>query len=308
MTNNSAIDKSVVPDKISWYVPCKNYQVLFKIISSEKFMPVYITGQTGNGKTMSVQQACAGAKRRLVRVNITEETDEDSLLGGFRLVDGNTVWHDGPVVTAMLSGDILLLDEVDLGKGKLLCLQPVLEGSPIFLKRIGRLVHPAPGFNVIATANTKGRGSDDGKYIGTNILNEAFLDRFVVTLEQEYPSEKAEIRILKTQFKNTALTEELIKKLVSWAGQIRSTYDSGALEDNISTRRLVQICSLHTVMPDKPIEDTIKLCLSRMAKESAEAMMSAWSKLQSSEHDNPYAKKKEDDNIDWKDPSKVIVF
>ncbi len=308
MNNHSVRQKmqqteSIVPDKVTWYVPDKNHSTLSRIIESGHFMPVYITGQTGNGKTMMVAQACAQARREMVRVNVTIETDEDSLLGGFRLVNGDTAWQDGPVVTAMKNGSILLLDEVDLGANKLMCLQPVMEGGAVLLKRTGELVRPAPGFNIVATANTKGRGSDDGKYIGTNVMNEAFLDRFSITLEQAYPSDKAEIRILKTQFKNTAMTEELIKKLVAWANQIRSTYDSGAIEDNISTRRLVQICSLHTVLSDKPIKEAMGYCMSRMSPESKMAMLETWDKM-----DSGVEPTKAKQGKDWKNPDEVITF
>jgi cobaltochelatase CobS len=189
-------EMSLVPEKATGYVPFGNFPDVRAIIKSRKFYPAYITGLSGNGKTMMVEQVCANEKRECVRVNITIETDEDDLIGGFRLVNGETVWQDGPVVTAMTRGAVLLLDEVDLGSNKMMCLQPVLEGKAVYLKKTNRVVHPAPGFNVIATANTKGKGSDDGRFIGTNVMNEAFLERFSITMEQEYPSAKVEAKIL----------------------------------------------------------------------------------------------------------------
>ena len=183
---------NLVPEKASGYVPFGNFADVRTIVKSGKFYPMYITGLSGNGKTMMVEQVCATEKREMVRVNITIETDEDDLIGGFRLVDGRTVWQNGPVVVAMERGAVLLLDEVDLGSNKLMCLQPVLEGKPIYLKKINKVITPMPGFNVIATANTKGKGSDDGRFIGTNVMNEAFLERFSITMEQEYPAQKVE--------------------------------------------------------------------------------------------------------------------
>ena len=191
-----AIQQNLVPDKDANYVPFGNFTDVKKILQSKIFYPTFITGLSGNGKTFSVEQACATLNRELIRVNITIETDEDDLIGGFRLVNGETVWHNGPVVEALERGAVLLLDEVDLASNKILCLQSILEGKGIFLKKIGRYVQPAPGFNIIATANTKGKGSDDGRFIGTNVLNEAFLERFALTFEQEYPSPKTEMKIL----------------------------------------------------------------------------------------------------------------
>ena len=158
-----AIQQNLVPSKDDNYVPFGNFTDVKKIIQSGIFYPTFITGLSGNGKTFSVEQACAALNRELIRVNITIETDEDDLIGGFRLVDGNTVWHNGPVVEALERGAVLLLDEVDLASNKILCLQSILEGKGVFLKKTGRYVNPAPGFTVVATANTKGKGSDDGR-------------------------------------------------------------------------------------------------------------------------------------------------
>jgi hypothetical protein len=193
---NVSAPVDLVPLKASGYVPFGNFADVRTIVKSNKFYPMYITGLSGNGKTMMVEQVCAAEKREMVRVNITIETDEDDLIGGFRLIDGRTVWQNGPVVVAMERGAVLLLDEVDLGSNKLMCLQPVLEGKPIYLKKINKVITPVAGFNVIATANTKGKGSDDGRFIGTNVMNEAFLERFSITMEQEYPAQKVEQKIL----------------------------------------------------------------------------------------------------------------
>jgi len=187
---------SLVPTKATGYVPFGHFPDVRMIIKSGKFYPTYVTGLSGNGKTMMIEQICAQEGRELVRANITKETDEDDLIGGFRLIDGKTVWQNGPVIVAMERGAILLLDEVDLGDAKLMCLQPVLEGKPIYLKKINRVITPAAGFNILATANTKGKGSDDGRFIGTNVMNEAFLERFSITFEQEYPPVKTEAKIL----------------------------------------------------------------------------------------------------------------
>ena len=191
-----AIEQNLIPEKDDSFVKFGNFTDLKKIIQSRVFYPTFITGLSGNGKTFSVEQACAQLGRELIRVNITIETDEDDLIGGFRLVDGATVWHNGPVVEALTRGAVLLLDEIDLASNKILCLQSILEGKGVFLKKIGKVITPAPGFQILATANTKGKGSDDGRFIGTNVLNEAFLERFPVTFEQEYPTVATEIKIL----------------------------------------------------------------------------------------------------------------
>ena len=191
-----AVTQNLVPEQDNTFVKFGPFNDLKNIIKSKQFYPTFITGLSGNGKTFGVEQVCAQLKRELIRVNITIETDEDDLIGGFRLIDGNTVWHNGPVIEALERGAILLLDEIDLASNKILCLQPILEGKGIFLKKIGRFIQPAAGFNVVATANTKGKGSDDGRFIGTNVLNEAFLERFPVTFEQAYPSVKIEFKIL----------------------------------------------------------------------------------------------------------------
>jgi len=254
---------SLVPSKAKGYVPFGHFADVRMIIKSGKFYPTYITGLSGNGKTMMIEQICAQEGREMVRANITKETDEDDLIGGFRLIDGKTVWQNGPVIVAMERGAILLLDEVDLGDAKLMCLQPILEGKPIYLKKINRVVTPAPGFNILATANTKGKGSDDGRFIGTNVMNEAFLERFSITFEQEYPPLKTEAKILNNVLGASGIEDkDFADKLVNWADMIRKAFYDGAVSDIISTRRLVHICEAFAIF-GQDREKAIKLCLNR---------------------------------------------
>ena len=254
---------SLVPSKAKGYVPFGHFADVRMIIKSGKFYPTYITGLSGNGKTMMIEQICAQEGREMVRANITKETDEDDLIGGFRLIDGKTVWQNGPVIVAMERGAILLLDEVDLGDAKLMCLQPILEGKPIYLKKINRVISPAPGFNILATANTKGKGSDDGRFIGTNVMNEAFLERFSITFEQEYPPLKTEAKILNNVLGASGIEDkDFADKLVNWADMIRKAFYDGAVSDIISTRRLVHICEAFAIF-GQDREKAIKLCLNR---------------------------------------------
>jgi hypothetical protein len=272
---------SLVPKKVDGYVPFGNFSDIRTILKSEKFYPTYITGLSGNGKTMMVEQACAQINRECVRVNITIETDEDDLIGGFRLQDGKTVWQNGPVVVAMERGAVLLLDEVDLGSNKLMCLQPVLEGKPIYLKKVNRVVTPAPGFNIMATANTKGKGSDDGRFIGTNVMNEAFLERFSITIDQEYPSSKIESQILNNVLSASNVSEpEFVDILVNWADVIRKTFYDGAVSEIISTRRLVHICETFLIFKNR--EKAVRLCLNRYDVETMNSFMELYKKLDAS--------------------------
>ena len=233
---------------------------------------------SGNGKTFSVEQACATLNRELIRVNITIETDEDDLIGGFRLVNCNTVWHNGPVVEALERGAVLLLDEVDLASNKILCLQSVLEGKGIFLKKIGKYIQPAKGFNIIATANTKGKGSDDGRFIGTNVLNEAFLERFALTFEQEYPTPKTEQKILEkvavTVGKND---KEFCENLSNWADIIRRTFKDGGIDEVISTRRLVHIMRAYAIWNNRV--KAIKVCVNRFDEETKQSFIELYDKI-----------------------------
>ena len=270
---------SLVPNKVSGYVPFGHFNDVRSIISSNKFYSVYVTGLSGNGKTMMIEQVCAADKRELIRVNITIETDEDDLIGGFRLGDGRTVWHNGPVIQAMERGAILLLDEVDLGSNKMMCLQPVLEGNSIFIKKINKRISPMPGFNIIATANTKGKGSDDGRFIGTNVMNEAFLERFSITLEQEYPAIKVETKILNNVLKSSGIEDnKFVDLLVQWADIVRKSFMDGAVTEIITTRRLVYICEAFAIF-NRNREKAIQLCLNRFDIDTKNSFMELYKKL-----------------------------
>jgi hypothetical protein len=270
---------NLVPAKATGYVPFGHFTDVRLIIKSKRFYPTYVTGLSGNGKTMMIEQICASEKREMVRANITKETDEDDLMGGFRLIDGKTVWQNGPVVIAMERGAVLLLDEVDLGDAKLMCLQPVLEGKPIYLKKINRVVTPAPGFNILATANTKGKGSDDGRFIGTNVMNEAFLERFSITFEQEYPPMKTEMKIINNVFGAAGIeARDFADKLVQWADVIRKSFYEGAVSDIISTRRLVHIADAYGIF-GQDREKAIRLCLNRFDVDTKNSFMDLYMKL-----------------------------
>ena len=273
-------NQNLVPDKDDNFVPFGNFSDVKKVIKSGLFYPVFITGMSGNGKTFSVDQACASLNRELIRVNITIETDEDDLIGGFRLVNGETVWHNGPVIEALERGAVLLLDEVDLASNKILCLQSVLEGKGVFLKKIGKFVKPSAGFNVIATANTKGKGSDDGRFIGTNVLNEAFLERFALTFEQEYPTVAVETNILK-KVADSLPTEgsvtEFCENLANWADIIRKTFKDGGIDEVISTRRLVHIIRAYSIWGDRM--KAIKVCVNRFDDETKQSFIELYDKI-----------------------------
>ena len=271
---------SYIPEKFPGYVTWGNYNTVKEVIKSGIFYPMFITGLSGNGKTLMVKEVCSRLHREYVRANITVETDEDDLIGGFRLLNGETVWHDGPVVTAMKRGALLLLDEVDLASNKIMCLQPVLEGSSIYLKMIGKWVHPAPGFNVIATANTKGQGSDDGRFIGTNIMNESFLERFPVTIEQSYPTNKIEEKILVNELaKQDKVDDDFVGNLVKWADVIRKTFYEGGIDEIISTRRLVHIVNAFGIFDDKA--KAITMCISRFDAETRDSFLDLYTKVDS---------------------------
>jgi MoxR-like ATPase len=270
--------ENLVPDKDPLYVPFGNFNDVYSIIKSGRYYPAFITGLSGNGKTFMVEQACAKAKREYFRVNITVETDEDDLLGHYALIDGNTVWQDGPVVKAMERGAILLLDEIDLASSKIMCLQPVLEGKGVFLKKVNRFVSPSVGFNVLATANTKGKGSEDGRFIGTNILNEAFLERFPITVEQEYPSMSVERKILDKVFASLDITEygDFSEKLVTWADIIRKTFYEGGIDEIIATRRLVHIVNAYAIFGDR--KKAIEMCIARFDDDTKTSFLDLYSK------------------------------
>ena len=272
------VEQNLVPDKDPNYVPFGNFADVKKIISSKMFYPTFITGLSGNGKTFSVEQACAQLGRELIRVNITIETDEDDLIGGFRLVNGATVWHDGPVIQALNRGAILLLDEVDLASNKILCLQSILEGKGVFLKKVGRFVKPANGFNIFATANTKGKGSDDGRFIGTNVLNEAFLERFALTFEQDYPTPKTEQNILEKVAANYGcLDKKFCENLATWGDIIRRTFKDGGIDEVISTRRLVHVIRAFAIWQDRM--KAIKVCVNRFDDETKQSFLELYDKI-----------------------------
>ena len=276
----SSLTGNIVPKKDPIFVSFGNYPDIKSIVKSNRFYPVFITGLSGNGKTMGVTQACAEAKRELIRVNITIETDEDDLLGGYRLKDGQTVWQNGPVIEAMERGALLLLDEVDLASNKIMCLQPILEGSGVFVKKINKFVKPAQGFNVIATANTKGQGSDDGKFIGTNVLNEAFLERFPVTFEQKYPSVAIEKKILNNTLKASGKSDvKFVDKLTTWADVIRKTYFEGGVDEIISTRRLVHITQAYAIFDNKM--KAVQMCTNRFDDDTKNSFVELYTKVDS---------------------------
>ena len=272
------IQQDLIPKIDDTFVKFGPFADLKKIIHSKLFYPTFITGLSGNGKTFGVEQACAQLNRELIRVNITIETDEDDLIGGFRLSNGSTVWHNGPVIEALERGATLLLDEIDLASNKILCLQPVLEGKGLFLKKTGKFVQPAPGFNVIATANTKGKGSDDGRFIGTNVLNEAFLERLPVTFEQDYPAPSVEKKILGGVASKLGVTDiDFIKRLVDWGDIIRKTFYDGGIEEIISTRRLVHIVRAYSIFNDKM--KAIQVCVNRFDDETKQAFLELYDKV-----------------------------
>ena len=279
MTKGTTSVVTNVPDKDPLFVPFGNFSDVESIFKSNMFYPVYVTGLSGNGKTFMIEQAAAKASRELFRVNITVETDEDDLLGGFRLVNGETVWFDGPVVEAMRKGAILLLDEVDLASTKIMCLQPILEGKGVFLKKINEFVECAPGFNIVATANTKGKGDDTGNFIGAGVLNEAFLERFPITVEQEYPTNAVEKKILGKVFDKLNISDsEFIDKLVSWADIIRKTYMEGAIDQLITTRRLVHISNAYAIFNMDRMK-AITMCVNRFDEETKVAMPDLYTKV-----------------------------
>ena len=272
------VQQNLVPEHDDTFVKFGAFTDLKRILQSKQFYPTFITGLSGNGKTFSVEQACAQLNRELIRVNITIETDEDDLIGGFRLIDGNTVWHNGPVVEALERGAVLLLDEIDLASNKILCLQPILEGKGLFLKKIGKFINPKTGFNVVATANTKGKGSDDGRFIGTNVLNEAFLERFPVTFEQDYPSPKIEKKILGGISAHLGVTDtNFIDRLVDWGDIIRKTFYDGGIEEIISTRRLVHIVRAYSIFNDKA--KALQVCINRFDDETKQSFLELYDKV-----------------------------
>lgn len=270
---------SLIPKKDQLFTKFGQFATIKKVLHSGLFFPIYITGLSGNGKTHMVNQACAELERELIRVNFTVETDEDDLIGGFRLINGETKFFKGPVITAMERGAVLLLDEIDLGNpAKVMCLQSILEGSGYFIKKTGEFIEPAAGFTIVATANTKGKGSDDGRFIGTNIMNEAFLERFPVTLEQEYPSVVAEGKLLSKVFTSLEVDDaEFVECLCKWAEVIRKTFEDDGIDEVISTRRLVHIAKSYAIFGSRV--KAIKACISRFDEETKSAFLDLYKKI-----------------------------
>jgi MoxR-like ATPase len=271
-------DEVFVPDSDPTYVPWGNYKDIESIIRSGVFYPTYVTGLSGNGKTFMIEQACARLNREYVRVQITPETDEDDLIGGFRLINGETVFAKGPVIKAMEAGAILLIDEIDRGSNKIMALQGVLEGKPVMIKKTGQVVKPKAGFNVIATANTKGKGSEDGRFIAATIIDEAFLERFTITVEQPYPTAATERKILNKHMDKFGVNDtDYTEKLVTWAETIRKTYEDGGVEEIVSTRRLCHIVQSFAIFKDKM--KAIQLCVNRFDEDTKEAFLDLYTKV-----------------------------
>lgn len=271
-------DEIFVPEQDPYFVRWGHFSDVEAIVASNLFYPVYVTGLSGNGKTMMVEQACAKAKKQYLRVQITPETDEDDLIGGFRLVNGETVFAEGPVIKAMKTGALLLIDELDRGSNKIMCLQGVLEGKPVLIKKTGEIVKPAEGFNVIATANTKGKGSEDGRFIAANIIDEAFLERFTITMEQPYPTSGIEKKIIKKHMdKFNKVDDDFAEMLTIWSETIRKTFEDGGVDDLISTRRLCHIVQTFSIFGDR--QKAIELCVNRFDVDTKEAFLDLYSKV-----------------------------
>jgi hypothetical protein len=275
----NAFTENLIPEKDDLFVSFGNFKNLKKIVKSEMFYPSFITGMSGNGKTYMVEQLCAQLKREVIRVNFTVETDEDDLIGGFRLVNGETKFFKGPVITAMERGAVALFDEIDLGNpAKIMCLQSILEGSGYFIKKTGEFIKPAPGFTIIATANTKGKGSEDGRWIGTNVLNEAFLERYPITFEQEYAPPAIERKILDKLAYSIGVDDRVfLGKLIDWADIIRKTFADGGVDEIISTRRLVHIVQAYAIFGDRMV--AIEMCTNRFDDETKIGFRDLYTKL-----------------------------
>lgn len=277
-----ANDEIYVPSVDPTYIKWGEYNTIMKIIKSKLFFPVYVSGLSGNGKTMMIEQACAKAKREYVRVQISPETDEDDLIGGFRLINGETVFQKGPIIKAMERGCLLLIDEIDRATNKIMCLQGVLEGNPVLLKKTGQVVTPAEGFNVIATANTKGRGSDDGRFTAASIIDDAFLERFVCAIDQEFPSPVVEKKIVMAHMSKFGIeAEEFADKLIAWSNVIRKTFEADGVEEIVSTRRLCHIVKTYSIFEDRA--KAISMCINRFDEETRTAFLDLYTKIDESQ-------------------------
>jgi len=289
--------ENLVPEKDPLFVPFGNFTKIKQIVASKMFYPVYVTGLSGNGKTFGIEQACAQTNREVIRINFTVETDEDDLIGGFRLIDGDTKFFKGPIIKAMEKGAVALLDELDLANpAKVMCLQSILEGKGYFIKKTGEYVKPAPGFTVIATANTKGKGSDDGRFIGTNVMNEAFLERFPITVEQEYPPVATEKKILGKVFDDLGINDaEFVEKLVDWADIIRKTFYDGGVDEIVSTRRLVHIAKAYSIFSDKMT--AIEMCINRFDEDTKQSFKDLYTKVDSGVEEQTETSEEVTDNV-----------
>ena len=289
-------DEVYVPGVDPTYVKWGEYNTIMKIIKSNLFFPTYIAGLSGNGKTMMVEQACAKVKREYVRVQISPETDEDDLIGGFRLIDGETVFQKGPVIKAMERGAILLIDEIDRATNKIMCLQGVLEGNPVLLKKTGEVITPAEGFNVIATANTKGRGSDDGRFTAASIIDDAFLERFVCVVDQAFPQPTIEKKIVVKHMSKFGVEDvEFADKLIAWSNVIRKTFEAEGVDEVVSTRRLCHIVKSYSIFDDRM--KAINMCISRFDEETRTAFLDLYTKIDESQH-NENGEVVEQTNVD----------
>jgi|TARA_R110001599_G_scaffold27829_4_gene97095 hypothetical protein len=275
---STSSEEVYIPSADPTFVKWGYFADVSKIIKSNMFYPMYVAGLSGNGKTMMIEQACAAAKREYVRVQITPETDEDDLIGGFRLLDGETVFAKGPVIKAMEAGALLMIDEIDRGSNKLMCLQGVLEGKPVLIKKTGEVITPAPGFNVIATANTKGQGDEAGRFISATIIDEAFLERFTITLEQPYPTAAIEKRIVNNHMTKFGTSDtDFSEKLVQWAQAIRKTFEDGGIDEIISTRRLCHIVQTFSIFNDRM--KAIELCVNRFDVDTRAGFLDLYTKI-----------------------------
>ena len=279
---STSSDEIYIPEKEPTFVQWGHFSDLKKVVSSKMFYPTYIAGLSGNGKTFMVEQVCARLNREFVRVQITPETDEDDLIGGFRLINGETVFAKGPVIKAMEAGAILLIDEIDRGSNKLMCLQGVLEGKPVLIKKTGEVVSPAPGFNILATANTKGKGDDAGRFISATIIDEAFLERFTVTIEQPYPTAVTEKKIVMNHMsKFGAIDEEFADMMIKWSVAIRKTFEDGGVDEIVSTRRLCHIVQTFSIFNNR--KKAIEMCVNRFDEDTRSAFIDLYEKIDAGE-------------------------
>jgi len=303
MPNNAMAMQSITNDEKTFatkddtFVPWGAYHDVVKVIKSGMFYPMYISGMSGNGKTFMVEQACAKLKKEFIRVQINPETDEDDLIGGFRLINGETVFAKGPVLKAMENGAVLLLDEIDRATNKIMCLQGILEGKPVLVKKTGEVVKPAPGFNVVATANTKGKGSEDGRFTAASIIDDAFLERFTVSVDQPFASLSVEKKIVLNHMKKyNCIDDDFAQNLVTWADIIRKTFDDDGVDELISTRRLCHIVQTYAIFGKKI--KAIELCIARFDADTQEAFSDLYTKVDSEVAEADFVPQEEDNDED----------